>query len=141
MCRIRARARPNQPISAVMSTARGFPGPDEVARKCRLLDELCEKNGRDPTSLVRTANVAFYMGADERGAARARQALAEWGARAAGRTGFLTGTPREATDLVAQYREAGVARLSIGLRAPFDWDALHAYAEQVLPAFGVKPAR
>jgi alkanesulfonate monooxygenase SsuD/methylene tetrahydromethanopterin reductase-like flavin-dependent oxidoreductase (luciferase family) len=116
-----------------------YIGPDEFVTKCRLLDELCEKNMRDPTSLIRTANVGFYMGADEPGAARAGKALEEWGARAAGRAGFLTGTPPEAIDMVAKYRDAGVARLSIGLRAPLDWDALHAYAEQVLPAFGVKP--
>ena len=40
---------------------------------------------------------------------------------------------------MAKYRDAGVARLSIGVRAPFDWDALHAYAEHVLPAFGAAP--
>jgi alkanesulfonate monooxygenase SsuD/methylene tetrahydromethanopterin reductase-like flavin-dependent oxidoreductase (luciferase family) len=118
-----------------------YIGPEEFVRKCRLLDELCEKHGRDPKSLARTANVAFYMGADARGATRARQALDEWGPSAAGRGGFLVGTPPEAIDMVARYRDAGVARLSIGLRAPFDWDALHAYAEDVLPTFGVKPAR
>jgi hypothetical protein len=32
-----------------------------------------------------------------------------------------------------------VERLNIGLRqGPYDWEALHAYAEVVLPAFGAK---
>jgi hypothetical protein len=40
---------------------------------------------------------------------------------------------------VAAYRDAGVQRLNIGLRqGPYDWDALQAYAEQVLSAFGVR---
>ncbi len=29
-------------------------------------------------------------------------------------------------------------RLSIGIRAPFDWDALAAWTEQVMPAFGAR---
>jgi hypothetical protein len=33
----------------------------------------------------------------------------------------------------------GVERLNIGLgQGPYDWEALHAYAEVVLPAFGAK---
>ncbi len=55
------------------------------------------------------------------------------------RNGFLRGTPQQAMEVVAAYRDAGVERLNIGLRqGPYDWDALHAYAEEVLPAFGVR---
>ena len=116
-----------------------YLGPEDFIRKSRLLDELCARNGRDPSTLARTANVAFYMGADATAAATNRKLVEQWGAVAAGRTGFLVGTPQEAIDQVAKYRDAGVARLSIGVRAPFDWDALHAYAEHVLPAFGAAP--
>ena len=116
-----------------------YVGPEDFVRKSRLLDELCERNGRDPNTLARTANVAFYMGADEKAAATNRKLVEAWGAHAAGRTGFLLGTPQEAIDQVAKYRDAGVARLSIGVRAPFDWHALHAYAEHVLPALGATP--
>ncbi len=115
-----------------------YIGPEEFARKSRLLDALCEKHGRDPKSLARTANVAFYMGADAAGTARNQKAMEAWGAHAAGRTGFVTGTPREAVAQVAKYAAAGVERLSIGIRAPFDWDALAAWAEQVMPAFGAR---
>ena len=44
--------------------------------------------------------------------------------------------------MVEAYRDAGVERLNIALReGPYDWDALQAFAEQVLPAFGVRRAR
>ena len=42
-------------------------------------------------------------------------------------------TPARAAELIAAYREAGVQRVNIGLRqGPYDWDALHAYAEAVV---------
>ena len=44
--------------------------------------------------------------------------------------------------MIAAYRDAGVERLNIALRqGPYDWDALAAYAETVLPAFGADPTR
>ncbi len=57
------------------------------------------------------------------------------------RRGFLRGTPRRVIDMVEAYRDAGVERLNIALReGPYDWDALQAFADQVLPAFGIRRA-
>lgn len=117
-----------------------YISPSEFARKCRILDEWCAREKRDPATIVRTVNVGFYMGATETTAKRnAEQMRADWGAQLETRQGFFTGTPRQVIDQVAAYEKAGAARLNIGLRAPYDWDALHAYVEEVLPAFGVKP--
>jgi hypothetical protein len=42
-------------------------------------------------------------------------------------------------DMVGRYRDLGCSRLNIALReGPYDWEGLHAYAEQVLPAFGAR---
>jgi len=42
-------------------------------------------------------------------------------------------------EMVGAYRDAGVHRLNIALRqGPYDWEALEAFAEQVLPAFAPK---
>jgi len=49
--------------------------------------------------------------------------------------GMLFGTPNQAVERVGQYFDAGASRVTIALRAPFDWDALRAYVEEVLPAF------
>ena len=48
---------------------------------------------------------------------------------------MLFGTPKEAIERIAQYFNAGATRVTIALRAPFDWDALRDYVEEVLPAF------
>jgi probable F420-dependent oxidoreductase len=117
--------------------------PASWEAKSAVLDDWCAREGRDPRTILRSANVGFYLGADAAGAAR-QEALfrAQWGADTGERNGFLRGTPKQALETVAAFREAGAARLNIALRAgPHDWEALQAFAEEVLPAFGVtRPA-
>jgi alkanesulfonate monooxygenase SsuD/methylene tetrahydromethanopterin reductase-like flavin-dependent oxidoreductase (luciferase family) len=118
-----------------------YVGPAEWKHKDTVLDQWCEKEGRDPRAIQRTVNVGFYLGADAKGAARA-EALYQSHFGKDPREGFLRGTPEQARQLVAAYRDAGVQRLNIALRqGPYDWEALQAYAEHVLPAFGAtRPA-
>jgi hypothetical protein len=41
--------------------------------------------------------------------------------------------------MLRTFRDAGCARVNLAFReGPYDWDALHAFAEQVLPAFSVR---
>jgi alkanesulfonate monooxygenase SsuD/methylene tetrahydromethanopterin reductase-like flavin-dependent oxidoreductase (luciferase family) len=118
-----------------------YISPEEFKRKSRILDDWCAKEGRNPAEVLRTINVGFYMGANEAAAKRQEEQMkAQWGANLQQRIGgFFVGTPKQVIDRVEEYRKAGATRLNIGVRLPVDWDALHAYAEQVLPAFGAKP--
>ena len=52
--------------------------------------------------------------------------------------GMLFRTPKDALERVGRYLNAGAMRVTIALRAPFDWDALRGYVEEVLPAFSAK---
>ncbi len=108
----------------------------EWRAKSAVLDRWCERERRDPGAIARTVNVGFYMGADQAGARRASERFTtEWGARET-RTGFVRGTARDAAETVAGYRDAGADQLNIALRAgPYDWDALAAFASDVMPAF------
>jgi len=109
-----------------------YIGPDEWKGKNAVLDDWCAKVGRDPREIMRTVNVGFYLGADARGAARGEAIYQSHFGRDP-RAGFLRGTPKQAAELVARYQEVGVQRLNIGFRqGPYDWDALHAYAEEVV---------
>ena len=49
--------------------------------------------------------------------------------------GVVVGLPNQAIDLVGRLKDAGAARVNIAQRPPLDWDGLHAWAEQVIPAF------
>ena len=51
-------------------------------------------------------------------------------------TGFLRGTPAEATETVAAFAGAGAYRMNIALReGPYDWEALEAFAATIMPRF------
>lgn len=111
---------------------------EQWARLSGVLDRHCEDVGRDPSQIQRDVNLSFHLAASESHRARAEAHFAEvFGAAGdAFRTrGAVTGTPPEAIDVLALYAEAGVDRINIALRPPLDWDALQAWAEQVMPAF------
>ena len=84
-------------------------------------------------------NIGFYLGADAKGVARQEEIFRQhWGSQP-DRKGFFRGTARDTMEMVAAFRDAGCTRLNIAFRqGPYDWDALHAFAEQVRPAFGAK---
>ena len=111
--------------------------PSEWKRKSEVLDAWCIKVRRDPASITRTINVGFYMGADAAGAKRHEELFQRhWSKDPRGMTGFLRGTPKDATEVVASYAKAGTYRINIALReGPYDWDALEAFASDVMPQF------
>jgi alkanesulfonate monooxygenase SsuD/methylene tetrahydromethanopterin reductase-like flavin-dependent oxidoreductase (luciferase family) len=115
-----------------------YLAPAEWTRKNEVLDRWCSEMGRDGSEIARTINVGFYMGADAKGATRAEERYQrEWGADTRGFTGFLRGTPPQAAETVMAFRDAGADRLNIAVRgSPYDWDALAAFAEQVIPSAG-----
>jgi F420-dependent oxidoreductase-like protein len=115
-----------------------YTAPAEFTRLSALLDRCCEREGRDPASIERNENLSFHMAASAKDIPRMEQHFKEsWGPAAeAFRTrGVVTGVAAEAIDLVGKYERAGCARVNISVRPPLDWDALHAWAEQVIPAF------
>jgi F420-dependent oxidoreductase-like protein len=113
---------------------------DVYAQKNRVLDQWCEKEGRDPRSIVRSVNVGLVIGANEREAAAKRQAMAErFGAAFASlEPSILVGTPQQVIDRVGAYEKAGAEWTMLSLRAPFDWDGYEIFTEEVFPAFGVR---
>ena len=49
--------------------------------------------------------------------------------------GSVLGTASEAVDFVGRYADAGMARVLIAVRPPLDWEALEAWACDVIPQF------
>jgi alkanesulfonate monooxygenase SsuD/methylene tetrahydromethanopterin reductase-like flavin-dependent oxidoreductase (luciferase family) len=111
-----------------------YLGPEAWKKKSEVLDAWCASQGRDPRSILRSVNVGFYLGADAKGVARGEALFqTHYGRDPRARTGFLRGTLKDALPTIAAYREAGVQRLNIAFRqGPYDWDALQAFAEEVV---------
>ncbi|MCP5026285.1 MAG: LLM class flavin-dependent oxidoreductase [Actinomycetia bacterium] len=107
----------------------------EFGRLNGVLDEACERQGRDPGTIKRGINLQFTLGADAAQADRQREALIEqWGAQADRvLAGALLGTPDDVAEQVAAYHEAGADDLNIALRAPWSIEALDAYIDDMVP--------
>jgi F420-dependent oxidoreductase-like protein len=114
-----------------------FIAPEVFAAKNAVLNEWCEREGRDPRAIMRTVNLGLALAADEADARRKREALAEqFGSMLSFlEPGMLIGTPQQVIDRVAAYHDAGAERVNLALRAPFDLDALELFRERVVPAF------
>jgi alkanesulfonate monooxygenase SsuD/methylene tetrahydromethanopterin reductase-like flavin-dependent oxidoreductase (luciferase family) len=77
------------------------------------------------------------MGTNAADAKKKRRVFEEmFGERAAIQGGgMLLGTPQEVVDRIGAYADAGAEGLNIVMRAPFLWDSLQAFIEEVKPAF------
>ena len=102
-----------------------YIGADVFAHKSRVLDDWCEKQGRDPKTIEKSVNLHFLM--SSKGQQR------ETPFQRAG--GGLSGEPQQVIDRMAEYIDGGAQRINIAIRPPVDWDALQEYVEDVMPAF------
>ena len=109
--------------------------PDEFRRLNGVLDEWCEREGRDPAEIQRAVNLQFMLAVDERSAAEVRTRVEEQWGQLAPRVmaGGLTGTPDEAVARIAEYVDAGADAVNVALRAPWQDEALDAWLEDVVP--------
>lgn len=101
----------------------------------KVLDQWCEKQERDPSTLKRSINLTFNLGLTAADVEKERQELrAAWGPAASRiEGGALLCTPTEAVERIKQYEAAGADMVNVALRAPWNTEALDAYIEDVMP--------
>ena len=114
-----------------------FLSPELYAQRNRTLDEWCEKERRDPASILRTANLGLAIGADAAAVRRQEEDLQlRFGPMTdLVRPGTLTGTPAQVIERLREYEAAGAAWTILALRAPFDWEGLELFTREVMPHF------
>ncbi len=115
--------------NAAYATAEQFRAKNEI------LDARCEDIGRSPDEIERSVNLSFALATDQKRADELSAAIDDqWGPQAERiRGGSLLGTPEQAAEQVLAYAEAGADMVNIALRAPFEYEALQAYQEVVMP--------
>jgi F420-dependent oxidoreductase-like protein len=110
--------------------------PKEFKRLSGVLDEWCEKEGRDPAEIERGVNLQFLMGIDDADSAKEmEQFRATWGPmaeRLAG--GLLVGSAAQATERILEYRDAGADMVNVAFRAPLVPEAVETYLTEVIPS-------
>lgn len=130
-------------LRMIVRHADGWNSPyvhvEEWRRLSDVLDRWCEVEGRDPAAIMRDVNLSFHFAASPAHLAAAEAHFAEVFGPAGDafrQRGAIPGLPGQAIEQMASYAEAGVHRVNITLRPPWDWDALHAWADEVMPHFG-----
>lgn len=105
--------------------------PEVLSHKGGVLERHCEKLGRDPKEIQRSAQGLLFLSNDEAWLAKRRD-------RDVGRAAII-GTPAEVVETVAAYRDAGVDELIVpdftlgsGQRKI---DTLNLFIEEVAPSF------
>ena len=129
-------------LQLVARYADGWNAPyltvDDWQRLSGVLDEWCERVDRDPSEIQRDVNLSFHFATDESDRPRAQAHFEEVFGPAGDafrQRGAIVGTPAEAINMLADYADAGVDRVNITLRPPWDWDALHAFSSEVIGHF------
>jgi F420-dependent oxidoreductase-like protein len=105
-----------------------FIPPEEFGRKAGVLEQHCEREGRDPAEITKAVNVGLAW--------REGDLEAQFGNIASlVRAGVLTGSTQQVVDRIGAYRDAGAEWVILAMRAPFDTEGLDRFAADVLPAF------
>jgi F420-dependent oxidoreductase-like protein len=113
-------------------------GPDVLARKGALLDGYCRAAGRDPKSIIRSANMALLFADDRAEVDRLHTALTKRFnmTDAVARDTMLAGSSGEIRDKLGRLREAGVETLFVPTLFMKDpRPALDRFMKEIAPQF------
>jgi F420-dependent oxidoreductase-like protein len=124
-----------------------LPGgtPEIVREKSAVLEQHCEREGRDPAGIARSVMAAFVIG--ENSAAISRRlaalrdvlpALPDVGdaelCRVLRERGWLVGAPSEVADQLGALAAAGVQRVMLQHHNQEDFEVLELIAKEIMPA-------
>jgi len=109
-------------------------GFEKVAEKERILLEHCEREGRDPAEIERTAGIGVVIIRDSRAEAeRVAKAIFERNGGAALYTDQPWGTPEDVAEKLAPYGTIGYRHLMAGFPAPYDEESMTRLITEVKP--------
>lgn len=104
--------------------------PEEFREKCQILDELLEKEGREPGDVKRTMMTRGVAAADQ--AELEKKMTADDRNRISER-GAVVGTPDQIVDILGRQAEAGIQGIMLQWLDLDDISGLEIIAEKILP--------
>lgn len=110
-----------------------YASPSQYKELNGILDDWCEKAGRDASAVERSINLSFGLSTDDIGVVKA-QLQTQWGA-ASERiiSGSLLGRPEDAMEQIAPFVEAGAQMVNIAIRPPWPQELVAEYVETIFP--------
>jgi alkanesulfonate monooxygenase SsuD/methylene tetrahydromethanopterin reductase-like flavin-dependent oxidoreductase (luciferase family) len=109
-------------------------GVETVKRKDAILVEHCEREGRDPSEIERTAELGTVIIRDSRAEAkRVYEAMFARNGQAAPWEGQPVGTPEDVVEMLLPYPEIGYRHLVAKFPAPHDEESMTRLATEVRP--------
>jgi alkanesulfonate monooxygenase SsuD/methylene tetrahydromethanopterin reductase-like flavin-dependent oxidoreductase (luciferase family) len=120
-----------------------FPTVAECRALRGRLDEACEREGRDPATLVLSVMTTVVVGSDERAATRRAQHMVDRGIEegadgaallAANRDTWVCGSIAQAAERLAALRDAGVERMMLQHLLHDDIEAVELIGRELGPA-------
>jgi alkanesulfonate monooxygenase SsuD/methylene tetrahydromethanopterin reductase-like flavin-dependent oxidoreductase (luciferase family) len=102
-----------------------------VRERTRMLEELCARYGRAPTTIERTLDPVIMIRSSRRAAAEALGPILTGGGLDAmdGSANCWLGPPEAIADAFRPYMQIGFTHLIAGLTAPFDAETIEGMAE------------
>jgi F420-dependent oxidoreductase-like protein len=111
-----------------------FASAEDNARLFAGVQDACERQGRDPGSLVYSSALVLCVGADDGEVSRRAAAIGRDTDEL--RRNGVAGTPAEAADTLGRYAEAGATRVYLQVLDLADLDHLDLVAAEVAPQLG-----
>ena len=110
-----------------------FPALDEILPQTARLNAACEKIGRDPSTLRRSAILLLVCGRDAAEVTRRTDAGANPSYRSNMLEHGLAGSPGQVVDRMGRFAEVGITRVYLQTPQQFELDHWEFFADQVLP--------
>jgi F420-dependent oxidoreductase-like protein len=108
-----------------------FMAVDDTRAAYERVDDACERAGRDPAEVVRSAALVACCGADEDEVARRAAAIGRDPEQV--RRDGAAGAPAEVLDTIGRFAEAGATRIYLQILDLADLDHLRLIASEVMP--------
>jgi F420-dependent oxidoreductase-like protein len=118
-----------------------FGDPDRARHLLGVLNDHCERVGRDPAEITKTAMAVLAVGETEGDVRRSLDALREDGVSEKRLASFAPVTPEQILKRAHAYREAGMEGLTIRMANSHDPDAVALLGETLAPVFSPRAVR